>query len=184
VSEPSPLLAPIKPALTAARLWSATGFVADAWQPIADDAGLPLAGRAIVSLARWRRDQAVLLDHGQPVGIAVGSAETIDAATDNIAALALIALDFPKFTDGRAYSTAKRLREAGYRGELRATGDVLLDQLPLMLQSGFDTFEITNAATLSILDRQPSPLILPSYQRRARPVSAPATPSAPALRRA
>ena len=184
MSEPTLLLAPQKPALATARLWSASGFIADPWQTIADDAALPLAGRAIITLARWRQDQAALLEQGQPIGIAVGSAETIETDTDNIAALTLIALAFPKFTDGRAYSTAKRLREAGYKGELRATGDVLLDQLPLMLQSGFDTFEITNAATLAALDRQPGPIMLPSYQRRARPLTAPTTPSAPALRRA
>ena len=172
MSEPSPLLAPQKPALVTARLWSATGFVADLWQTIADDAPLPLAGRAIVSLARWRRDQAALLEQRQPIGIAVGSADTIEIETDNITALALIALDFPKFTDGRSYSTAKRLRDAGYKGELRATGDVLLDQLALMLQSGFDTFEIANAATLGALGRQAGPIVLPSYQRRARPTRA------------
>ena len=54
----------------------------------------------------------------------------------------LIVLNFPKFTDGRAYSQARLLRERlGYRGELRATGAVLLDQLPFMLRCGFDSFE-------------------------------------------
>jgi uncharacterized protein (DUF934 family) len=54
----------------------------------------------------------------------------------------LIVLDFPKFTDGRAYSQARLLRERlGYTGELRATGAVLLDQLPFLLRCGFDSFE-------------------------------------------
>ena len=54
----------------------------------------------------------------------------------------LIVLNFPKFTDGRAYSQARLLRERlGYRGGLRATGAVLLDQLPFMLRCGFDSFE-------------------------------------------
>jgi len=54
----------------------------------------------------------------------------------------LIVLNFPKFTDGRAYSQARLLRERlGYRGELRATGAVFLDQLPFMLRCGFDSFE-------------------------------------------
>ena len=53
----------------------------------------------------------------------------------------LVVLDFPKFTDGRAYSQARLLRERlGYRGELRATGAVLLDQLPFLLRCGFDSF--------------------------------------------
>ena len=54
----------------------------------------------------------------------------------------LIVLNFPKFTDGRAYSQARLLRERlGYRGGLRATGAVLLDQLPFLLRCGFDSFE-------------------------------------------
>ena len=69
--------------------------------------------------------------------------------TDDVALLAgeidrlnLIVLNFPKFTDGRAYSQARLLRERlGYRGELRATGAVLRDQLPFLLRCGFDSFE-------------------------------------------
>jgi len=53
----------------------------------------------------------------------------------------LVVLDFPKFTDGRAYSQARLLRERlGYQGELRATGAVFLDQLPFLLRCGFDSF--------------------------------------------
>lgn len=69
------------------------------------------------------------------------------ANTDAVEGLALagvevIALHFPKFTDGRAYSQARLLRgRLGYRGELRATGAVFLDQLPFLLRCGFDAFE-------------------------------------------
>jgi uncharacterized protein (DUF934 family) len=60
--------------------------------------------------------------------------------------LKLIVLDFPKYTDGRAYSQARLLRgRLGYRGELRATGQVLRDQLPFMLRCGFDSFESDQA---------------------------------------
>lgn len=54
--------------------------------------------------------------------------------------LALIEIGFPKFRDGRGYSAARILREAGYTGELRAQGDVLVDQIPLMRRCGFDAF--------------------------------------------
>ena len=61
---------------------------------------------------------------------------------------ALVALEFPKFTDGRAYSQARLLRERyGYRGEIRAVGDVLRDQLRFMARSGFDAFELRVIAT-------------------------------------
>jgi phosphoadenosine phosphosulfate reductase len=60
----------------------------------------------------------------------------------------LIALDFPKFSDGRAFSTARLLREKfGYAGELRAVGNVLSDQIPLMRRVGFDSFEVTHGPT-------------------------------------
>jgi len=62
---------------------------------------------------------------------------------DSLAALALIAVDFPGFADGRGYSIARLLRERlGFRGELRAVGDVLRDQLSYMAQVGFDAFAV------------------------------------------
>ncbi len=165
MSEPTLLLAPSKPATAASRLWTGAEFIADAWRTIADDAGLPIEGRAIVSLTRWRAERAALAGLGVPIGVRVEAAKTLDPQGDDIARLAVIALVFPKFTDGRAYSTARRLREAaGYRGQIRATGDVLLDQLPLMLRCGFDAFEIVNAATIRELESRPVPAIARVYQ--------------------
>ena len=54
--------------------------------------------------------------------------------------ISLIEIDFPRFRDGRGYSSAQILREAGYKGELRATGDVLVDQIDHMRRCGFDGF--------------------------------------------
>ena len=56
--------------------------------------------------------------------------------------ISVVVLPFPAFSDGRAYSIARQLRDFGYRGEIRATGNVLPDQLQLMLQVGFDAFDI------------------------------------------
>jgi uncharacterized protein (DUF934 family) len=71
--------------------------------------------------------------------------------------LALIEVSFPTFRDGRGYSAARILREGGYRGELRAAGDVLVDQLPFMRRCGFDSFapevELDAAALRRALDR-------------------------------
>ena len=58
----------------------------------------------------------------------------------HLARLAMIEVSFPTYRDGRGYSAARMLREAGYRGELRAAGDVLVDQLPFMRRCGFDSF--------------------------------------------
>lgn len=167
MSEPAPLFGPLKPAATDPRLWTASGFVEDAWRTIGDDVEFPLAGYALISLARWRAEQATLATLGVPVGVVVQPSETLDFVADDIARLAVIALTFPKFTDGRAYSTARRLREVGYAGEIRATGDVLLDQIPLMLRAGFTSFEITSAATIGVLETSSLPALSHVYQSGA-----------------
>ena len=68
-------------------------------------------------------------------------ANTDDIEGLDLDGLELIVLDFPKFTDGRAYSQARLLRRAGYAGELRASGAVFRDQLPFLLRCGFDSFD-------------------------------------------
>jgi uncharacterized protein (DUF934 family) len=67
--------------------------------------------------------------------------------------LALIEVSFPTYRDGRGYSAARILREAGYRGELRAAGDVLVDQLPLMRRCGFDSFAPETPIDADVLQR-------------------------------
>jgi uncharacterized protein (DUF934 family) len=72
----------------------------------------------------------------------LANTDDVGLLAGEIGGLNLIVLEFPKFTDGRAYSQARLLRERlGYRGELRATGAVLRDQLPFLLRCGFDSFE-------------------------------------------
>ena len=160
MSEPAPLLAPLKPVAVSPRLWNGERFVTDTWRTLADDAPLPVGGRAILSLARWRTEQATLAALGVPAGVKLQPGETLDEGRDDIARLSVIALVFPKFTDGRAYSAARHLRDVlAFRGEIRATGDVLLDQLPLMLRCGFDAFEIVNAATVRALEQAPVPAV-------------------------
>lgn len=172
MSEPAPLLAPLKPVVQAPRLWNGNAFVDDPWRTLADDEAFPIGGQAIVSLTRWRAEEAALTETGATVGVIVQPGENLDAEADNVARLAVVALAFPKFTDGRSYSAARRLREAGFTGEIRATGDVLLDQLPLMLRAGFDTFEITHAATAHALETAPLPAVSRVYQSDAAAVHA------------
>ena len=84
------------------------------------------------------------LDPESPEAPALALANTDDvlALGDKLESVKLVVLHFPKFTDGRAYSQARLLRERlDYRGELRATGAVFLDQLPFLLRCGFDSFE-------------------------------------------
>ncbi|MDG4553633.1 MAG: DUF934 domain-containing protein [Candidatus Competibacter sp.] len=116
-------------------------IVEDRWQAVGDD-DEPPTGPLIVSLARWRRERAELLARGGPLGVRLPNTADVAELVADLALLDLVALEFPKFSDGRAYSQARLLRERhGYRGEIRAVGDVLRDQLFFMARCGFDAFE-------------------------------------------
>ena len=123
-------------------LFRETGIVEDPWLKLADAAAVPSDGMVLVSFARWREARAALLARRGPVGVALSNTDPVESLASDTARLDLIALHFPKFSDGRAYSQARLLRERlGYQGELRAIGGVLQDQLPFMLRCGFDSFE-------------------------------------------
>lgn len=108
-----------------------------------DEAELPPGQPVIVGLTRWQRDREALLGRGLPVGVRLKSDEHPETIVDDLAHLAVVALEFPVFKDGRAYSYARILTEHyGYEGEVRAVGDVLLEQLHFMLRTGFNAFEI------------------------------------------
>jgi phosphoadenylyl-sulfate reductase (thioredoxin) len=116
--------------------------VEDRWRRLADDAPPPGDEPVIVSLARLRADRA-LAGRNRPLGLALKNIEPVHALAGELDRFDLIALEFPKFTDGRAYTQARILRERlGFTGELRATGQVLPDQLLFMQRCGFDAFEI------------------------------------------
>jgi uncharacterized protein (DUF934 family) len=117
-------------------------FVADTWiSPAADDA-LPAQGDVLVPLARLAAEWDQVVKHPGLVGVIVPNSERAEALQPYLARLSLIVLPFPAFTDGRAYSLARRIRDLGYEGELRAAGNVLPDQLQFMLQVGFDAFQV------------------------------------------
>ena len=128
-------------------LFRESGIVEDPWLKLADDEPLPADGLVLVSFARWRQARAALLARRGPVGVAFANTEAVETLGADVARLDLIALHFPKFSDGRAYSQARLLRgRLGYGGELRATGNVLRDQFVFMLRAGFDAFEVTKEA--------------------------------------
>jgi len=117
----------------------------DRWTLLRDAASLAdltANGPVIVPLALWRAERAALLARGN-VGVWLApDDEPADVAGD-VAALPVIAVDFPKFVDGRGYSIARLLRERyGDHGELRAIGDVLRDQLYALAECGFDAFSV------------------------------------------
>ncbi len=120
-------------------------LIEDSWVRVDDDAALPAGVPVIVGLERWRSARDELLSLGQPLGISLDNDQPPGHLADDIDCFNLIVLDFPKFTDGRAYSQARLLRERlGFRGAIRATGQVLSDQLSPMLRCGFDEFEMAD----------------------------------------
>ena len=124
-------------------------LVEDQWMRVDDDAALPADTPVMVSPARWRASREALLSSGGPLGIRLDSDQTPELIAADIGHFDLIALDFPKFTDGRSYSHARLLRERfGFTGELRAVGQVLRDQLPLMHRCGFNAFEVAGEHAL------------------------------------
>ena len=83
---------------------------------------------------------AFLADQGNATAVRLEAGDDARALVPSLDRLALVEVGFPTFRDGRGYSAARVLREAGYAGELRAAGDVLVDQLPLLRRCGFDSF--------------------------------------------
>jgi uncharacterized protein (DUF934 family) len=134
-------------------LWRLNGFAEDAWKFLGDDMEGPAEGAVVVSLKRWLAEREALSARTAPVGIAVGAGADAQAHLAELADRPLVALAFDKFADGRAFSYARLLRDRhGFAGELRAIGDVLIDEIPLMLRCGFESFEVTNAPTLRALE--------------------------------
>jgi uncharacterized protein (DUF934 family) len=119
----------------------------DEFVHLADDAALPEAGAVLVSAARFLADPEVLLQRGEKLGVIWPNNRDIEDLLPYLERLALVALVFPTFRDGRAYSQARLLRERYFfRGELRATGQVLRDQFVFMLRAGFDAFAVKKQA--------------------------------------
>lgn len=120
----------------------------DPWTLVAaapgDEAGHALAaGPLLVPLALWKAKRAQLLARREPLGVWLGPDDEPRELAGDLDALALVAVHFPKFTDGRGYSSAALLRTRhGYRGELRAFGDVGRDQLFYLKRCGFDSFSL------------------------------------------
>lgn len=103
---------------------------------------------SFLSLEAWRAQSTSQRAKNRPQALRLTPDDDVDDLGEDAHRFAVIAIDFPTFTDGRGYSAARLLRERyGYEGELRATGQVLRDQVFFMLRCGFDAFEVADTAT-------------------------------------
>lgn len=103
---------------------------------------VPATGTVLVPLTQFLAQKAALLQRGN-VGVWFASGEEVEALGEDASQLALIAVEFPAFTDGRGFTTGRLLRERyGFTGELRAFGDVFKDTLNYLLRCGFNSFVV------------------------------------------
>lgn len=120
--------------------------VADPFAHVTDEA-IATSADVLVPAERFLAEAEALLARTGKTGVIWPNNRDLEDLVPSLDRLAVVALMFPNFRDGRAYSQARLLRERfGYRGELRATGQVLRDQFVFMLRAGFDAFEVNKDA--------------------------------------
>lgn len=111
----------------------------------------PWADRQILTAQEWLAGSRA--GQAQALALQLEPGFEVETIGPDLEAFGLIKISFPKFTDGRGYSMGWLLRtRLGFKGEMRATGDVLFDEMQLMLRCGFDGFEIVDLATLKLLE--------------------------------
>ncbi|NOY72437.1 MAG: DUF934 domain-containing protein [Gammaproteobacteria bacterium] len=126
--------------------------VNDQWQYLAEksDTSMFPDGNIIVTLKTWKTAKERLITRQSKLGIKLNSDELLPEIVDDLDCFELISLDFTPYKDGRHFSTARLLRERyNYKGEIRATGEVLRDQLLYMQRVGFNAFELDSSQDLN-----------------------------------
>ncbi len=147
------------------RLFKDGAFADDPWRSL-PEGEQPGDGPVVMSLAQWLSfGEEARRRINAPVGVRLDAGEMVDAILPDLDRLSMVALSFPKFGDGRAFSKASILRgQHGFKGEIRAVGDVLWDQLQLMRRCGFDAFLIADEPTLRALESGKVQVMTDFYQ--------------------
>ena len=163
-------------AQTASRLWTPQGFREDEWSHAESADALIGNGRFILPLQAFLElDPEVRKSAAERLGVLLLPGDQLEKIVPFLDVLSLVALAFPAFTDGRSFSKAELLRSRyNFTGALRATGQVLIDQLPHMLRLGFDEFEISHPVLIERLESGDTGGIPLYYQPTAKPAEAPA----------
>ena len=118
-------------------------IVNDTWVHLTDEDELPNSGNIIISLQRWQTQQETLKEFAGQLGLKITGDIEMQSISKELYRFALVAIDFKEFKDGRGYSCARLLRQRyDYEGELRATGNILKDQIFYLHRCGFNAFEI------------------------------------------
>lgn len=143
-----------EPTTAETRLWTPAGFHEDEWTHAESADALSGNGRFILPLQVFLDlDPEVRRSAKERLGVLLQPGDQLEKIADLLDQLSLVALAFPAFSDGRSFSKGELLRgRYHFEGAVRATGQVLVDQLPHMLRLGFDEFEISNAVLLKRLE--------------------------------
>lgn len=150
------------------RIWRETGFVEnDPWVIETEEVKASGEQKALLPLEQLIEKAESSNDVG--LGVLIRPGDDVHQLEPYLYRIEIVAVEFPAFNDGRAFSHASLLRDRlAYRNELRAVGDVLIDQIPLMLRVGIDSFAVTNATALKRLEEGRLPGIAVHYQPTAR----------------
>jgi len=150
------------------KIWKEAGFVEnDVWVIETDEVKAGEGKKPLLDLAAFIAKAEETNEVG--LGVLVKPADDVTKLAPYLDRLDIVAVAFPAFNDGRAFSHASLLRtRLGYAGELRAVGDVLIDQIPLMLRCGVDSFAVSNETALKRLAEHRLPGIPHYYQPTAR----------------
>lgn len=167
----SPTAAPPAP-----RLWTPQGFREDEWRHADGAEALAGNGRFILPLqVVLGLDEETRRSARERLGVLLAPADPVEKIAGILEDLSLVALAFPAFNDGRSFSKAELLRSRhGFAGAVRATGQVLVDQLPHMLRLGFDEFEVSHPVLIARLEKGEIGGIEQHYQPTAKPAAGPA----------
>jgi uncharacterized protein (DUF934 family) len=138
----------------AVRLWTPAGFREDEWSHAEGADALAGNGRFILPLQAFLGlDPELRRSAKERIGVLLQPGDPLDRIADLLEDLSLVALAFPSFSDGRSFSKAELLRSRHhFEGAVRATGQVLVDQLPHMLRLGFDEFEVSHPVLIKRLE--------------------------------
>jgi uncharacterized protein (DUF934 family) len=156
---------------TVTRLWTPTGFREDEWVHAEGAEALSGNVRIILPLQAFLDlDPELRRSAKERIGVELQSGDQLEKIAGLLDQLSLVALAFPAFNDGRSFSKAELLRSRHqFAGAVRATWQVLVDQLPHMLRLGFDEFEISNPVLLKRLEEGRTGGLGLYYQPAAKP---------------
>jgi uncharacterized protein (DUF934 family) len=139
-------------------------FIQDIWVHLGAEDPLPEGGNVSIPFSRLKNEWENLAKFPGQLGTLLSNTDQAEDVAHFLPHLALVILPFPMFVDGRAYSIARQIRLLGYRGELRATGNILPDQFQYMAQVGFSTFEVSERFPLEVWQQASKQMSL-AYQR-------------------